>query len=59
MPSRLGDLVGVMGLEKEGVTGPGEAGGPLLPRACVGCNTSGLGLVFLGDKLGVRTSKSS
>lgn len=55
----MGDLVGVMGLEKQGVTGPGEAGDSVPPRACIVCNTSGLGLVCLGDKLGVRTSKSS
>lgn len=44
------------------MTGPAvETGSPALPRACVVvcCNTSGLGLVRLGDKLGVRTSKSS
>lgn len=60
-----GDLVGVNGLENEGVTGPGETLFPLLPLpgvfviVVVCCNTSGLGLVRRGERLGVRTSKSS
>lgn len=63
--ARWGDLVGVNGLEKEGVTGPGETLFPLLPLPgvfvvlVVCCNTSGLGFVLRGERLGVRTSKSS
>lgn len=63
--ARWGDLVGVNGLENEGVTGTGETLFSLLPPVvfvvvvAVCCNTSGLGFVRRGERLGVRTSKSS